>query len=297
MSLHWNDRYQTDRQPDRVLRKMTAGDIPGAVALIQAVGWANSAADIERLLHWSPEGCFCCEELDRGIVGTVTTTAYGTDLAWIGMMIVAPDRQHQGIGGQLMRAALDHLITNEVARIMLDASEAGRPLYERMGFRKVCKIERWEGRASTYLGQRARRMRPDELDAVIAMDATMFGVAREHILRRFYEEFPKLAWIDETQGRIEGFLLGHRLPNSLHLGPWMSWSSASAERLLRTAFEQLQGEHITMNISDQNGRGLLIARNHNLKRIRHCTRMIYGDAQPLTGEPLAELAVATLATG
>lgn len=297
MSLDWNDRYQTNRQPDRTLRTMTVRDVPGAVALIQAAGWSNSAADMERLLHWSPDGCFCCEELDRGIVGTVTTTSYGTDLAWIGMVIVAPDRQRQGIGRQLMRAALDHLITHEAKRIMLDSSEVGRSLYERMGFRKICKIERWEGRASTYLGPRARRMRPVDLDAVVALDATLYGIERRHILERLYDEFPKLAWIDETRGHIEGYLLGHRLPNSVHLGPWMSWTSASGEKLLRTAFEQLQGEHITLNISDQNGRGLLLARDHNLKRIRHCTRMIYGEAEPVAGEPLAELAVASLATG
>ncbi len=91
--------------------------------------------------------------------------------------------------------------------------------------------------------------------------------------------------------------MGHRVGGSVSLGPWMSWSTASAERLLRVAFEQLQGELIVMNIPDQNGRGLMLARNHNLKRVRHCTRMIYGDALPLEGQLLTHLAVATLATG
>jgi len=37
--------------------------------------------------------------------------------------------------------------------------------------------------------------------------------------------------------------------------------------------------------------------NHNFRRIRHSTRMIYGDATPVHGEPLAQLSVAALATG
>lgn len=297
MSLNWHDRYQTGRQPDRTLRPMTTQDIPGAITLLEAAGWSQREPDMDRLIAWEPEGCFCIEEEDHGLVGTVTTTTYDTVLAWIGMVIVDPDRQRQGLGRQLMRAALDYLITKDVSRIMLDASENGRPLYEAMNFRKVGKVERWEGRASTYLGERARRMRESDLDAVIALDTTLFGVARPCILKRFWDEFPELAWIDDTNGDIEGFLMGHRVGGNVSLGPWMSWTTASAERLLRVAFEQLQGEPLIINIPDQNGRALLLARNHNLKRIRHCTRMIYGDAIPLEGQPLTQLGVATLATG
>lgn len=297
MSLDWNSRYRPQRAPERTLRHMTPDDIPAAVRLAQAVGWPHDARDFARLLHWSPDGCFCVEEADHGVIGTVTTTPYGSELAWIGMLIVQPDRQRQGIGEQLMRAALDHLIAHNIQRIMLDASDAGRPLYERMGFRRVGKIERWEGRASTYLGPRARRMRENDLDAVIALDRQLFGVDRRHILRRLWEEFPDLAWVDAPGETPEGFLMGRRMQPALHLGPWMGWSTATAERLLRVAFEQLQGTHVTLNIPDANGRSLLLARNHNLARIRYCTRMIYGDAHPPTGEPLAELAIASLATG
>ncbi len=297
MSLDWNSRYQPQRAPKRTLRHMAPDDIAAAVGLAQAVGWPHDERDFKRLLHWSPDGCFCVEETDRGVIGIVTTTPYGRELAWIGMLIVQPDRQRQGIGEQLMRAALDHLIARDTQRIMLDASDAGRPLYERMGFRKVCKIERWEGRASTYLGPRARRMRERDLEAVQALDRQLFGVNRQHILRRLWDEFPDLAWVDASGENIEGFLMGRRMQPTIHLGPWMSWTAASAERLLRVAFEQLQGKHITLNIPDHNGRSLLLARNHNLKRIRYCTRMIYSDARPITGEPLAELAITALATG
>jgi hypothetical protein len=111
------------------------------------------------------------------------------------------------------------------------------------------------------------------------------------------DEFHGLAWVDFARGRLEGYLLGSRRKNGILLGPWMSWSAASAERLLLIAMEQLQGQTITIHIPDHNGRGLLLARNHNLSRIRHCTRMIYGDASPVRGQPLAELGVGSLATG
>ncbi len=296
-TLSWNDRYSLGREPDRTLRAMTPADVPGAVALTGLIGWGQGEADWNRLLAWSPEGCFLIEESGRGIVGAITTTSYGTDLAWIGMLIIAPDRQQRGLGGQLMRAALDHLIARGTERIMLDATEAGRALYRRMGFREVCKTERWEGRASTYLGPRAQRMRAADLPAVLEADARLFGLGRDHILTRLYEEFPDLAWVDVVKGQLEGYLLGRRMRDRIHLGPWMSWSAASGKRLLLVALEQLQGQHITLDIPDQNGRSLILASDHNFKRIRHATRMIYGDATPLRGELLAELAVTSLATG
>ncbi len=298
MSLNWQDRYQPRREPEHSLRHMTPADIPAAAALLQSVGWPHGDRDWQRLLDWSPDGCFVIEEPDHRIVGVVSTTSYGVDLAWIGMMVIAPDRQRHGLGGELMRAAIDHLIAGGVQRIMLDASEAGRSLYKKLGFQDVYKVERWEGRASTYLGPRARPLQPeDDISAVLELDTTLFGVPRPHILTRLIDEFPDLAWIDTNRGELEGYLLGHRLTNTIHLGPWMSWSTASAGRLLRVALEQLQGQHVTLNIPDSNGRSMLIASDHNLTRVRHCMRMIYRDGEPIKRQPLAELAVASLATG
>ncbi len=297
MSLNWQDRYRPPHEPDRTLRKMTIDDIPAAVRLLGQIGWLHQARDVARLLYWSPDGCFVITEPGGEIIGTVTTTPYEARLAWIGMMVIKPECQRQGLGSQLMRAALDYLIARGTERIILDASEAGRALYNKLGFREIGKVERWEGKASTYLGSRARVMRSDDFPALLQLDKVLFGLNRNHILTRMINEFPDLAWVDDESGQMEGYILGRRMANGVHLGPWMSWSTASAERLLRVALEQLQGQTVTINIPDSNGRSLMLARNHNLKRVRHCTRMIYGDAMPVRSELLAELAVGSLATG
>ncbi len=297
MSVNWHDRYQLRREPDRTIRTMTYADVPNVVALATRVGWTHQARDVERLIHWSPDGCFVMVEPEGKLVGTVTTTSYHTELAWIGMLIVDPDRQRRGLGGQLMRAALDHLIARGTQRIMLDASDAGRPLYQTLGFRELYKVELWEGRASTYLGPRARRLRRDDFPAVLDLDRALFGLDRAHILTRLLEEYPNLAWVDYQQGKVAGYLLGRPAKIGYALGPWMSQSTASSERLLLSALEQLQGHEIRFHIPDCNGRSVVLASDHNLRRIRQNTRMIYGDAQPVSREMMAELAVASLATG
>ncbi|HVO68437.1 MAG TPA: GNAT family N-acetyltransferase [Aggregatilineaceae bacterium] len=297
MVLDWHDRYRPRREVDRTLRQMTPDDIPASVALAERVGWRHQARDWARLLAWSPDGCFLIEEAGGRITGTVSTTPYGTELAWIGTLVVAPDRQRHGLGRQLMRAALDYLITKGTERIMLDATDVARPLYRSLGFREVCKIERWEGRASTYLGQRAQCLHSDDVPAILDLDAPWFGVSRTHILIRLLEEFPDLAWVDYQGRKLEGYLLGRQTKNGVHLGPWMSWSAASGERLLLAALEQLQGQPVALDTPDYNGRGQILASDHNLRRAHQRTRMVYGSGEPVLGQPLAQLAIASLATG
>ncbi len=298
MGLSWQDRYQAKREPDRRVRLMVRDDIPGALELLQKIGWNHiRQIEWERLLGWAPDGCFVVEDASKGILATVSTTSYGKALGWIGMMVVAPEHQRQGLGRQMIRAALDHLIGGGTERIMLDATDQGRPLYEQMGFRALNKIERWEGKASTYLGARAERLRPQHWEAVAELDCRLMGLARPQILKRLFEEFPHLAWIDIERETVEGFLLGRKMGTGYYLGPWMSNSAKSAEKLLLTALEQLQGQQVTLNISDQNGRGLMLANDHNLRRTQYTMRMIYGNAKPISGEPLAELSIASHATG
>jgi hypothetical protein len=128
-------------------------------------------------------------------------------------------------------------------------------------------------------------------------DAVWFGVSRTQILIRLLKEFPDLAWVDYQGGKLEGYLLGQQTKTGIHLGPWMSWSAASGERLLLVALEQLQGLPVTLDTPDYNGRGRILASDHNLRRARQRTRMVYGSGEPVVGQPLAQLAITSLATG
>ena len=118
--------------------------LPDALRLTEQSQWNQTERDWRRLLQLSPRGCFGAGLAGR-LIGTVTTVAYGTELAWIGMMLVDPDNHHRGLGTRLMQKALEHLRADGVASIKLDATPAGRPLYESRGFRSEGLVERWEG--------------------------------------------------------------------------------------------------------------------------------------------------------
>jgi hypothetical protein len=53
-------------------RRMTLADVPAAMRLKDLAGWNHTAADSERFLSASPEGCFAAEHQGR-LIGTSTT--------------------------------------------------------------------------------------------------------------------------------------------------------------------------------------------------------------------------------
>ncbi len=158
MTLSWGAKAL----PDPVLRRLELADAQAAFELSQLIGWSHSSADWERILGWGGAGCFCLTQNDQ-LVATVTTAVYGTDRAWIGMVLTHPDHRRRGYARRLTQTAIDYLREQGVQRIMLDAAEAARPLYEDLGFRRLYSVEVWQGRASglsRLAGSSAAQRRP-----------------------------------------------------------------------------------------------------------------------------------------
>src|SRR5205085_7325306 len=124
-------------------------DIPPALRLKGAAGRSQTPGDWCRLIELAPEACFGIEA-DGVLVATATAVWYGTDLAWIGMVLTAAEYRGRGFARALMRHALDYVETRGVGCVKLDATDMGRPLYERLGFVTESLIERW-WRAPTVL--------------------------------------------------------------------------------------------------------------------------------------------------
>src|SRR5689334_12543816 len=125
------------------IRLLFESDIPAAMRFKEAAGWNQTEEDWRRLLALEPNGCFAAVK-DGRLLGTTTTTTYGNDLAWIGMVLVDPHERRQGIATRLMNVALDYL-KGKVATVKLDATAQGKPVYKRFGFRVESLVERWTG--------------------------------------------------------------------------------------------------------------------------------------------------------
>ena len=163
-----------DRDEQVIIRLLEEADMPAAMRLKNLARWNQTESDWLRLLKLEPAGCFaaCVDDL---VVATATTTRYGSELAWIGMVLVDPEFRRRGIASGLMNAALDYLDQAGTRTVKLDATPDGQPVYEALGFERELLIERWEGVATS------RREKCRQLDTgasrLLSFDGRAFGAA------------------------------------------------------------------------------------------------------------------------
>jgi ribosomal protein S18 acetylase RimI-like enzyme len=255
------------------IRPLGEADLPDAMRLKEVAGWNQTEADWRRLLTIEPEGCFAAVAGGR-VVGTTTTIAYGRDLAWIGMVLVDPDWRRRGIATRLMRVALGYLEGRDVRTVKLDATPAGCPVYEALGFEVESMVERWE--------LAARRPRPaprdgasgvgvarladgglGERDGVLALDRRAFGADRTELLRALIDDACTAPLVTAgVGGDVEGYGLARRGARAAYVGSLVASGSAAAAALLDALLGSLDGEpiYVDVNTRFEGGTGLLADR-------------------------------------
>lgn len=225
------------------IRRLTVDDLDFAEELRRLAGWNQRRCDWQRLLDYEPEGCFL-GLLDGRPVGTVTTTTYGVDLAWIGMMLVHPDYRRRGIATVLMEQSLDELRRRGVRCIKLDATPAGQPVYERLGFRAEWDFHRWEGTLGDGTADApAPVVHFGEIDPrQLVLDRCWFGADRTEWLTRLA--------LDSTVIQDEhGFGMCRDGAVASYLGPVVAADRDGAERMIRGLLS-VQAQRVASSASE-----------------------------------------------
>lgn len=123
------------------IRKMSRGDLQGAVELSQELSWPHRAEDWD-LFYKLGEGMVA--DIGGRIVGTIMGFRFGADYASIGMVIVTAEARGQGIGGKLMHAMLARL---EGCNVVLNAPPGVLPFYTKLGFFPYGVVRQHQGPA------------------------------------------------------------------------------------------------------------------------------------------------------
>jgi len=265
------------------LRVMTASDIPAAVCLKDTAGWNQTALDWQRFLVADPEGSFVAER-DGKVIGTSATITFAGKLAWVGMVIVDAEFRGQGIGKTLLKRAIDYLDGRRIACMKLDATPQGRPLYEKLGFRPEYDVERWLLRRDLGSSPEKHSRAPADLDAVLQLDAEIFGADRSLLLRSVAQHDPELFVVSKKDGEIAGYAFGRRGSRADQFGPWMAFNRDVAEQLLQEFLRRSQREHAFVDCVKPNSWAVELARNYGFEFSRPLTRMFRGE-NVLAGKP------------
>ena len=257
------------------VRLLGEPDIPAAMRLKELAHWNQTENDWLRVLRLGPSGCFCATINDE-LVGTITTTTYGNQLAWIGMVLVDPERRRMGIATKLMHVALEYLANARITTVKLDATGEGRSVYQGLGFEEESLIERWEGIARSSLVA-CSSLETVERQDVLGLDRNEFGASRSKLLEMLIEEScvaPCVA--TAADGRPTGYALARRGSAAVYLGPLLANGRDTAANLLDGLLNQAPGQrvYIDVNTGFNDCRTVLIERG--FAKRRDLIRMSYG---------------------
>ena len=277
----------TDVWPARVLGP---GDLGRAMELSAAAGWNQVGADWRVFLELGH--LMGVDVVGDGVVGTAATLPLGHDFGWISMMVVAPSFQRRGIGRQLLGACVLDLAAQGLVP-GLDATPAGRELYQGLGFHDALTLTRWKcARHEATPAEAAdgefeiRAATAADLDAIATLDRGAFGCERRSVLARLIERASWLATVAVKAGVPCGFLLARDGREAFQIGPIAATDAGVATALLARAVTFLEGGACIDLLDRQQEVGAWLAA-HGFAPERRLTRMFYRRDEPFGDARLA----------
>jgi GNAT superfamily N-acetyltransferase len=218
------------------IRAQAAGDLAGALAANDAVGWRERRVLFEFYGAREDTALFVAE-VGGEIAGTGGATVFpgAPPTGWVHGIVVRPEHQRAGLGARLTEAGIAWLRARSVGPVQLLATDAGRPVYERLGF---AAGERYGSFAwpppGVDPGAGIEPMQAGHLPAVLALDRAATGEDRS----RFVESLAPSAWVATRGADVVGFHLacpwggGPTIAREAATGLALLRRSASVERRL-----------------------------------------------------------------
>ncbi|KRE02075.1 hypothetical protein ASE63_06775 [Bosea sp. Root381] len=229
-----------------ILRAVASSDAAACEALSRAVGWPHRAADCAMAIGL---GHGVVAELSGEVVAVGMWWPYGDSHATVGMIIVSPDHQGAGLGRRVMQALLAQA---EGRSLMLNATVAGQPLYERLGFTAHGEVCQYHGEvlevAAPVLanGTLLRAALPADMPVISRLDRAASGLERGALLASLLERGECV--LIERDGRPVGFSILRRFGRGLVVGPVIADNDGDARALVAYWLHGRTGQFIRVDI-------------------------------------------------
>jgi len=229
------------------LRAMTPRDIDSGVALTQQLHWPHRREDWQQALTF---GAGTVAEHQGDYAGSALGFRWGEQAATIGLVIVSPRWQGQGIGKQLMLALLEQFPDY---RLRLHATESGKPLYQKLGFAVTGQILQHQTRALAAVpaltvpaGFTLRHALPAEAQPLTAFDHQAHGLWRPALITHLIAAAQTRILLDAQQ-RVQGFASLRRFGHGWSIGPVIALNLLSAQTLIAALMQTLRGEFVRID--------------------------------------------------
>jgi len=254
---------------------MAPEDVPSAKELSAAANWNQTEEDWLRIMRLAPGGCRCVDDSGK-IVATTTLLPFGTELAWIGMVLTRPEYRRQGFARRLIEDAIASARRLGIGTLKLDATDQGRPLYQALGFVPEQTIERWgRDRDRTVVlkkeeGGYRRTSAVPAVDYWFSEDTAAFGVSRTELLKALSGSGP----CSTAPG---GYALSRAGRTARYLGPCVASSVVEAQELIAAHLQESE-VHWFWDLLPSNKGAVHSAEQFGFSRQRVLWRMRRGEA-------------------
>ncbi|MCU5461897.1 MULTISPECIES: GNAT family N-acetyltransferase [Bacillus cereus group] len=213
------------------LKEEQIGDI---VALSSYIGWDYNREEIETIFD---SGIVYGAWNEReNLIASAAIILYGEKLASIGMVIVHPDYKGRGIGKAITNLCIKSVSVQ--TPIMLIATDEGKPLYEKLGFRVVSYVSKYicnSYNVNDYcVGNEDYMMNYEEcdLEEIIKLDECAFGTNREEFLTKRMMQSEQCIVVKDKEQNVLGYGLSIQTPENKIIGPVVARDDAMAMRIV-----------------------------------------------------------------
>jgi predicted GNAT family N-acyltransferase len=259
--------------PSFKIRPMIINDLDQAISLSKAEGW-NQTENDWRLLVENPLNICLVAEYHNKVAGTATAFNHANKVAWIGMVLVDKSLRGHGAGKMLLTHIIDKL--KHVESIKLDATPAGQPLYQNLGFKEEHKIFRMTNVSPDNFSNKEnepRHIDQESISDVINLDKSIFGADRTYLLQTLLQDYPGKAFLIKRNHKSDGYIFGRDGVRFNYIGPVFALSSDSARILISKALESLNNQPVALDVLEDKEVLIKWLESVGFVKQRHFTRM------------------------
>ncbi|PAE87444.1 GNAT family N-acetyltransferase [Shouchella clausii] len=244
-------------------------DVPGLIELSASVGWDYDENEIGTVL--SSGKIFGHKNAEGKIVSSAAIIPYDTSLASIGMVIVNKNYRGMGLGKETTKKCIES-VSKDTA-IILIATEEGKPIYEKIGFKTVDYVHKYLCDNSKTLSKPfnnsdviIEEFSGDDINEILTLDEGAFGEKRSLFLMNRIRQSEKCLVVKDNNGKIVGYGLSILGPINLILGPIVAPNFQTASLLIDKLSSKHQGK-LRIDVPSGNEEFMLILEKNGFVKV------------------------------
>jgi predicted GNAT family acetyltransferase len=203
------------------------------------------------MMALQPNGCLVAA-MSGEPIGFTTAISYGKNVGWIGNVIVSEKHRGTGVGSNLVRSALEYLLSIHVKRIGLYSYPENEAMYKRLDFETTGEfITLSMQRGAPYPAEKIQKI---YLPQILRLDKRAFGADRSKLLTRLYHEFPEAWTCIVNEAGVSGYSVVKQYQDSSEIGPLVCrhMNKQPMEALLRSSIARTEKWPLEISVPASN---------------------------------------------